>query len=107
MIEKRYSYSQIEEKVIERIVADDHVHLNHMVLPKGERLPEHYSNSNVYMVIVRGIMTIQLGDEDSQTYEAGSSLNIPYNTKMNVLNTHDPVLEFFVFKSPNPDNYNK
>lgn len=105
MIEKIYKYLLTNEKVIEKIVDDENIHLNHMVLVKGTGLPEHYSNSNVYMVIVRGTMTIKLNDEEANNYTIGDILNIPYNTKMNVNNFHENVLEFFVFKTPNPKNY--
>lgn len=105
MIEKNYKYLLTNEKVIEKIVDDENIHLNHMVLVKGTGLPEHYSNSNVYMVIVRGTMSIKLNDEEANNYTIGDILNIPYNTKMNVNNFHEDVLEFFVFKTPNPKNY--
>lgn len=105
MIEKNYKYLLTNEKVIEKIVDDDNIHLNHMVLVKGTGLPQHYSNSNVYMVIVRGIMTTKFNDGETTEYTVGDILNIPYNTKMNVDNFHEEVLEFFVFKTPNPKDY--
>lgn len=105
MIEKNYKYQVIDEKIIERIVDDENIHLNHMVLTKGTGLPEHFSNSNVYMIIVRGTMSIKLDDQDYNIYAVGDILNIPYNTKMNVENHHDEVLEFFVVKAPNPKDY--
>lgn len=107
MIEKLYNYKITDEKTIERIVDDENINLNHMVLTKGTGLPEHYSNSNVYMVITRGKMTIKLDEQEPAKYEVGDIINIPYNTKMNVNNFDDDVLEFFVFKSPNPKNYRK
>lgn len=55
MIEKLYNYKITDEKTIERIVDDENINLNHMVLIKGTGLPEHYSNSNVYMVITRNV----------------------------------------------------
>jgi len=54
MVEKKYEYSITDDKIIEKIVDDENINLNHMVLVKGTGLPEHYSNSNVYMIIVRG-----------------------------------------------------
>ncbi|WZL72368.1 cupin domain-containing protein [Clostridiaceae bacterium 35-E11] len=105
MTEKKYIYNLTEEKLIERIVDDENIHLNHMVLTKGTSLPEHYSNSNVYMIIVRGIMTLQLNEQEAHQYAKGEIVNIPYNTKMNVHNLDEAVLEFFVVKSPNPKNY--
>ena len=64
MLEKKYVYSLADDKIIERIVDDENIHLNHMVLVKGTGLPEHYSNSNVYMIIVRGEMTLQLNEQE-------------------------------------------
>lgn len=107
MIEKIYNYSLKNEKVIEKIISDDNLALNHMILTKGTGLPEHYSNSNVYMIIIKGVMSIKLDDQEIHEYTKGDMLNIPYNTKMNVNNFHDEVLEFFVIKAPNPKDYNK
>lgn len=105
MIEKVYKYQKLNEKIIERIIDDDDVALNHMVLTKDTGLPEHHSNSNVYMIIIRGTMTIKLDDQEPHKYTAGNILNIPYNTKMNVNNFDEEVLEFFVVKAPSPKNF--
>lgn len=105
MIEKIHNFTVTDEKVIERAVDDEHIHLVHMVLREGEFLPEHYSNSNIYMVIVRGTMTIKLGEQDFNIYKKGDIVNIPYNTKMDVNNKNEDILEFFVIKSPHPDTY--
>ncbi|MCB5249983.1 MAG: cupin domain-containing protein [Candidatus Cloacimonetes bacterium] len=107
MIEKHYSYTNSNEKVIEKIIDDQNLHLNHAILPKGDRLPEHYSNSNVYLIITRGEMTAQLGDQESNKYSFPSMLNVPYNTKMNIINEGEETLEFFIVKTPNPANYGK
>ena len=44
MIETVYEYTTGEEKRIEKVIMDENLHLMHMVLPKGDALPEHYSN---------------------------------------------------------------
>lgn len=105
MLEKVYSFSKENTKNIEKLIDDDNLLINHMILPKNTGLPEHYSNSNVYMVVIRGILSLQLADQKLNQYENGSIVNIPYNTKMNVNNFNDDVLEFFVVKAPNPKNY--
>lgn len=107
MIEKIYNFANTDKKVIEKVVDDEHINLVHMVLNNGESLPHHYSNSNIYMVIVRGNMSIKLDDQDFKIYKKGDILNIPFNTSMNVTNKDEPILEFFVFKSPHPSNYKK
>lgn len=105
-IEKQFLFQKTDSKIIERIIDDDNVNINHMVLPKGEALPEHYSNSNVYMVVIRGIITLRLNEQDEHNYPSGSILTIPFKTKMNVSNKYDEVLEFFVVKAPSPRKFN-
>lgn len=107
MIEKQFKFQLVNSKVIERIIDDENVNINHMVLPKGDALPEHYSNSNVYMVVIRGSITLRLDDQEEHIYPSGSILNIPYKTKMNVCNQFDEILEFFVVKAPSPQFYTK
>jgi quercetin dioxygenase-like cupin family protein len=105
MIEKKFLFQQADNKLIERVVDDNNVNINHMILPKGDALPEHYSNSNVYMIVVGGNITLKLDDQEEHVYPSGSILNIPYKTKMNVFNQHDEILEFFVVKAPSPKFY--
>lgn len=107
MIETIYNYKSSESKLIERIVDDENINLNHIVLAKGECLPEHYSNSNVYLLIVKGIMSIKLAEQEMQKYAFPKIVNVPFNVKMNICNSDEDILEFFVVKSPNPKNYEK
>jgi quercetin dioxygenase-like cupin family protein len=102
MIEKNYKYSVADTKTIEKLVADENVHINHMILPKGEGLPLHMSNSNVYMTVMRGTISLVLGDQEPHDYGVGNILNIPNNTKMNVSNTNETVAEILVVKAPAP-----
>jgi len=105
MLEKSYGFKITEEKVIEKIIDDDNLALNHMVLRKGEGLPEHFSNSNVYMIITKGTITIKLDEMGAKQYTKGSIINIPYNLNMNISNFEDETLEFFVVKVPNSKHY--
>jgi quercetin dioxygenase-like cupin family protein len=105
MIEKVYNYTTGDDKVIEQLVQDDPAQINHMILPKGAALPEHYSNSNVYMIVLRGNLSLRLDDQDAHIYNYGQIINVPYKTKMNVSNQDDEVLEFMVVKAPHPKNY--
>ena len=107
MIEKQFQFQQVNSKIIERIIDDDNVNINHMVLPKGNALPEHFSNSNVYMIVSRGNITLKLDEQQEHIYPSGSIIAIPYNTKMNISNRNDEILEFFVVKAPSPRFFNK
>lgn len=104
MIELVHSFSCLEEQTIERVLEDSQVGINHMILPKGGRLPEHRANSNVYMIVARGAVSLQLEDQEPHIYPAGALLVIPFRTLMNVLQHGEETLELFVVKSPSPRN---
>ena len=55
MIEKVFELSKKNEKAVEKVVFDENLHYLHMVFNKGEGLPEHFSNSNVYMTVMKEI----------------------------------------------------
>ncbi len=102
MIEKVYFLAQGNDKVIERVVTDENINYNHMILPKGERLPHHSSNSNVYMTVVCGTVSLGLDEQEPHIYETGTILYIPEGVQMDVLNGGETTLELFVVKAPAP-----
>lgn len=104
MVEKIFKLSRGNEKAVEKVLFDENIHYLHMVFNKDEGLPEHFSNSNVYMTVVRGKLSIGLNDQDIHEYQDGTMLNIPFQTKMNVKNLHDETLELIVIKAPAPRN---
>jgi len=105
MIETTYEFKTSDSKLVEKIVNDDNVHINHIILEKGQNMPEHFSNSNVYLIIVQGEMRLTLSDNEPNYHPSGSIVNVPYNTKMLIQNVNTPVMEFFVLKSPNPKHF--
>jgi len=102
MIEQVFKLAEGNGKAIEKILFDENVHYLHMVFPQNEGLPEHFSNSNVYMTVVRGKLSIGLGGQEIREYTSGTLLKIPFNTKMNVRNLHVDTLELIVVKAPAP-----
>jgi quercetin dioxygenase-like cupin family protein len=102
MNEKVYHLTQAETKTIEKNVLDEHVNLMHFILPLGEGAPIHVSNANLYMVVLRGTLSITLGKNPTSVYEKGQILNIPYGLLMNFRNEHQEVLELLVIKAPVP-----
>lgn len=102
MVEQIFKLSVTDEKAIEKVIFDENVHYLHMVFNQNEGLPEHFSNSNVYMTVVRGTLSIGLDDQEVHQYEKGTLLKIPYKTKMNVRNSDKEVLELIVVKAPAP-----
>ena len=102
MVEQVFKLAQGDEKAVERVIFDENVHYLHMVFNKDEGLPEHFSNSNVYMTVIRGRLSIGLNDQEIHEYDVGTLLKIPFQTKMNVRNLHVETLELIVVKAPAP-----
>lgn len=102
MIEKVFKMTIGNEKTIEPVIQDELLHYMHMILNKDEALPVHFSNSNVYMTVLRGTLSIALGDRETHEYSSHTILKIPEGTKMNVRNLYDETLEITVVKVPAP-----
>ncbi|NLV74113.1 MAG: hypothetical protein GXY52_05470 [Chloroflexi bacterium] len=102
MIEQVFQLSTTDERTVEKILYDENVHYLHMVFNRGEGLPLHYSDSNVYMTVLRGTLSIGLDDQEIHTYPGSTMLKIPYQTRMNVSNQDDATLELIVVKTPAP-----
>jgi len=105
MIEQNFKMSLgSNEKAVEKVIQDENVHYLHMIFNKNEGLPEHFSNSTVYVTVLRGKLSIQLDEQENHEHIEGNILKIPFKTKMNVRNLHDDTLELIVVKAPAPKN---
>ncbi len=105
MIEQVFQLTQSTKKTVEKIVQDDNLDYIHMLLNKNEGLPVHYSNSNVYMTVLKGTLSITLEEQEAADYLSGTLIKIPYRTKMNIRNLHEDILELIVIKAPAPKHY--
>ena len=102
MTEEVFTLAKGNDKTIEKVVFDENVHYAHIILAENDFVPEHYSNSTVYMTVIRGRLSIALNDEEAHLYEDGTLLKIPFNTKMNISNGSESALEIIVVKAPAP-----
>ena len=102
MTQQVYTLKNGDTKVVEKVIFDENVHYLHFILPKDDGLPEHFSNANVYMTVLRGTLSIRLGKEDTREYPEGTLMKIPVGTKMNIRNFSEAALELIVVKAPAP-----
>ena len=98
MIEQAFRYTTGDVKTMEQVVKEEKLHLNHIVLPKGESFPKHTANATVYMAVLRGELSIELNDQPAQRYKRGDVLKIPEGTVMQGFNTHEDTLELWIVK---------
>lgn len=99
MTEQVFHYTVTDEKAMEQVLIDDALHVNHIVLPTGESFPEHHANATVYMIVARGRLSIDLGDQGTHEYGGGDVLKIPHGTKMKGCNKHGETLELWIVKT--------
>ena len=105
MIEEVFSLTKSTERTVDKVIQDDNLDYIHMLFNQDEGLPLHYSNSNVYMTVLQGTLSIGLNDQEDHHYPAGTLLQIPYKIKKNVRNKHTDPLELIVIKVPVPKHY--
>ncbi|MBN1520175.1 MAG: cupin domain-containing protein [Spirochaetales bacterium] len=102
MIERRYEFSLLDTQAMEKVVDDERVNINHIVVEPGKIVPVHVSNSHIHQIVVRGTLSLSLEDGPFNEHPAGSIVSVPFNQKMAIENHGADVLEFFVVKAPNP-----
>ena len=102
MVEQVFTLAAGNEKTVEKVILDENLHYLHMIFNKDEGTPEHFTNGNLYMTVLRGTLSICLADQDVHEYKAGSILKIPGNIKMTAKNMHPETLEITIVKAPAP-----
>lgn len=88
--------------LMEKVIDDERVNINHIVVPPGGSVPTHVSNSWVHQIVVRGTLSLSLEDEAFADHTTGAIVAVPFNKKMVIENRGTEMLEFFVVKAPNP-----
>lgn len=102
MIEQLFKINQSDEKLIEMVIHDENLHYNHFIFNKNEGLPVHKTNSNLYMTVIRGRLSIRIEDQEPHEYDAGTILKLPIGMEMDAKNLWDDQLELIVIKAPAP-----
>lgn len=102
MMEKEYRFTVSDSGMTEKVVDDERVAINHIVVAPGGSVPVHVTNSHVHQIVVRGVLSLSLEDGPIHDHPRGSIIAIPFNRKMSVRNRGEEPLELFVVKAPNP-----
>ena len=102
MIENLFTFTRTDAQTVEKLVDDERVNINHIVVEPGKAVPTHVSNSFVHQIVVRGTLSLSLEDEPFRHHAAGSIVAVPFNQKMVIQNQGKETLEFFVVKAPHP-----
>ena len=95
---KSYSFSLTDQEIFENIFTDEKLLMNHVVIPPGKVFPKHPTDAVVYVLIVRGELSVITGDDPQETFKAGSLVNIQKNVSTELGNKTNEILELFVVK---------
>ncbi|SET11587.1 Cupin domain protein [Natronincola peptidivorans] len=95
---KTFRYTITEEDLFENIITDENLILNHVILKAGKQFPKHNTDAIVYMIVVKGTITLKALDLDAKTFSKGEIIHVPYDVPSELANLTDEPAELFVVK---------
>lgn len=102
MIEKVSIFLVNGEPVIEKVVDTKDVSIAHAVIEKGGKFPKHTANANVKIILIKGELNTVFGTQQQKKYAAGTIIEVPKGTEMELSNAGFGNVEFFAVKAPSP-----
>lgn len=93
---------ETDSKLFENLIDRDEVMINHVVVPAGGGFDGHPTDSNVFIQVRHGEITLTFADGSSQRYGPGQLVEIPYRMFLKIDNLGTVPLELIVTKAPNP-----
>lgn len=108
MSAERFSYTLGEGSIRERVIDQPerwNLLMAHVVLAPGEAIPSHPTDSEAFLMVVRGCLTLRVEGVDGldgDQHPRGSILCLPKGSAMAPRNAGPDTLEFFVLKTPHP-----
>ena len=75
--------------------------LMQIALRSGQSVPRHNANSNVHLLIVRGVITVNLDGVERHAHE-GDLVPVKFGTPMVINNGGADNATFLVLKTPHP-----
>ena len=97
-----HQLTETNNQLFENLINCDPVMINHVVIAPGEGFDSHHTDSNVFIHIMRGRITLTFEDGSYERFAGGQLIEIPYRTFMKLENSEDAPLELLVIKAPNP-----
>jgi len=95
---KVYQYTITDQEIFENVFKDEKLLMNHVIVPPGKVFPKHPTDAIVYILIVRGELSLAIENSAPETFKAGQLVNIPKGIISELGNRGDELLELFVVK---------
>ena len=97
-----HQLTEANSQLFENLINSDPVMINHVVIAPGQGFDAHHTDSNVFIHILRGRITLTFADGSCERFTGDQLIEIPYRTFMKLENVDDDPLEIVVIKAPNP-----
>lgn len=98
MIESIIKYNTNVSDLFEHIIKEDDFELNHVIVEPGKIFPKHPTDANIIVIIVKGELSITLGEQEQHTYSRGDVVTAPLGIESELGNQSDSFTELFVIK---------
>jgi len=99
MIEKITDYENKGGESLRNLVNEESVIINHVIIEPGQSFPAHVTEHEVHIIIIKGEISISLGNQDAHEYKAGKMISLPNGVVSGISNPSKNTAELFVVKS--------
>jgi quercetin dioxygenase-like cupin family protein len=99
MIETITDYENRGGETLKNLVDRESVIINHVVMEPEQSLPAHVTEHEIHIIIVKGSLSVSLGDQEVHEYSKGKMISIPRGSVTALSNPADSPAELFVVKS--------
>lgn len=96
---KSFPFNQTDHSVFENVFKLEDLLLNHVIIEPGQIFSKHPTDADVYAIIVKGMLSIAIGEEAVETYASGQVVYIPKGYVSELGNRGDNLVELFVIKT--------
>lgn len=95
---KTFPYTQGQTDLFENIVSLEDLQLNHVLIPEGKVFPAHPTDAEVYILLLKGTLSIAIDGEKAVKYPCGQVIHIPLGTLSELGNLDEEQVEAFIVK---------
>jgi len=99
MIEKITDYENKSGESLRNLVNEESVIINHVIIEPDQSFPAHVTEHEVHIIIIKGNISINLGNQDAHEYKEGKMISLPKGVVSGISNPSENTTELFVVKS--------
>lgn len=93
-----FTYTKDATDIFENVIRDENLMLNHVIIEPGKHFPKHPTDALVYIMIIRGELSIQLEDDEKEVFGVGYAIHIDKGVESTLSNESKEKVELFVVK---------